>query len=1025
MYQKDVVINSLFSSSAILQRFCLSIITIFFIVLIFAVAVSDASAVESKTSSVPAENLNLTQEERTWLMNHETIRVHNETNWGPFNYHEFGRAKGYSIEFMDLLAEKLGINIEYITGPSWGEFMGMLNNNELDVMLNIIKTENRSKSILFTDPYVNNPTGIVVRDDNNDIRDLRDLNGRVLAIPKGFFYQEVIERHFPGIQLLLLKDQLESLKAVSFGHADATIGSIAVQNYLMRNNLINNAKVIGGIDDPRFANNLRIGVRQDWGIFRNILQKTLESVTEQERDSLGRRWLSSGLQSTQVLQLDKDEKDFLVEHPVLRVHNEMNWPPFNFNDQGKPKGFSIDVMNLIAKKTGFRIEYISGPNWSGFLDMMRERQLDMMLNIVNTPERREYVRFTRPYAINPNIIASKKSEKYESIESLIGQTVAIPKGFFYEEVLSKGYPNIKLHLVNDGLDSLKAVSIGKADAALGEAAVFNHLIAGNMLNDLTVSGEVDVGQPDLANLRIGVRSDWPILQGIMDRAVDSLTRDELATISQRWMGNENYIARPGSGLSLTGTEKAYLEKQPNITFCANPDWMPLEKIGEGGKHEGMVADYLNLMADRIGVGLTMVQTDSTAQSLEYAKTRRCDIMSAAFETTEASRQLNFTKPYLRLPLVIAIQEDALFVDGLKSLEKQVIGVPSGYGLLTKLQRDYPRLEVIEVANISDGLRQVEEGRIFGMIGSIAPIGHGIRKDRFINLKIGGRLDEDWKLAIAVRNDIPELLSMFNKATDYITEEERSKVFQRWVSVKFDHQMDYNLVWKLAAAVMIILLFIVLWNWKLSRLNKTLKAEVGLRQNAEQQLQDVNRELNRKNSELSVLSTTDNLTGLSNRLHIEALLDKELERKNRYGNDFSVMILDVDHFKKVNDEHGHLLGDAVLQHVARILEANTRETDLIGRWGGEEFMIVLPETTGSLAFRLAEKLRTAIAAEQFEKVDHITTSIGLVESGDQQQSARQMILKADKALYRAKETGRNRVIADFAQEQFELYEEGAD
>ncbi len=1004
--------------------FGLSSRNIFFLVMAFSAATlfmnaSFAQSVQTTAASVPAENLNLTEEERTWLMNHETIRVHNETNWGPFNFYEFGRAKGYSIEFMDLLAEKLGINIEYITGPNWGEFMNMLRNKDIDVMLNIIKTEDRSKFVLFTDPYVNNPTGIVVRDDNNDIRDLRDLNGRVLAIPKGFFYQEIIERHFPGIQLLLLKDQLESLKAVSFGHADATIGSIAVQNYLMRNNLINNTKVIGGIDDERFANNLRIGVRTDWGIFRNILQKALESVTEQERDRLGRRWLSSGLQTTQVLQLDKEEKEFLQEHPVLRVHNEMAWPPFNFNEQGKPKGFSIDVMNLIAKKTGFRIEYISGPNWSGFLDMIRERQLDMMLNIVNTAERREYIRFTRPYAVNPNIIASKKSAKYESIESLDGKTVAIPKGFFYEEVLSKDYPGIKLHLVNDAVESLKSVSVGKADAALGEAAVFNHLIAGNMLNDLTVSGEVDVGQPDLANLRIGVRSDWPVLQGIMDRAVDSLTRDEMSTISQRWMGNENYIARPGSGLSLTEGEKAYLEKQPNITYCANPDWMPLEKIGEGGKHEGMVADYLSLMADRIGIGLTMVQTDSTSQSLEYAKSRRCDIMSAAFETSEAARQLNFTKPYLRLPLVIAIQEDALFVDGLKSLDKQIIAVPSGYGLLKKLQRDYPRLKVVEVPSISDGLRQVEEGRIFGMIGSIAPIGHAIRKDRFINLKIGGRLDEDWKLAIAVRNDTPELLSMFNKATDYITEEERSKVFQRWVAVKFEHDVDYNLVWKLAATGLVVLLAIVLWNWKLARLNRQLKTEMNLRETVEEQLQGANRELSRKNRELSVLSTTDNLTGLSNRLHIETMLDKELVRQAEYGYCFSVIILDVDHFKKINDQYGHLLGDTVLQRIARILEINTRPTDMIGRWGGEEFMILLPETAGDLAYRLAEKLRTAIAAEQFEEVDHVTASIGLVESVEAGQSARELVLKADSALYRAKESGRNRVVAELGQEQFDL------
>ena len=956
-----------------------------------------------------AQSPELSQEEKTWLLNHQTIRVHNEINWGPFNFHEFGRPKGYSTEYMDLVAEKLGIEIEYVTGPTWGEFLGMMRSKELDVMLNIIQTEDRSKYILFTDPYVNNPTGIVVKDDNLKVRDLRDLNGRVLAIPKGFFYQEVIEKHFPGIQLLLLKDQVDSLKAVAFGRADATIGGIAVQNHLIRKHLLNNLKVVGGIEDPRFANQLRIGIRQDWPIFRSIVQKTIESISEEEKDRLSRRWLDSGLKRTQVLHLDKEEQEFLAANPVLRVHNEMNWPPFNYNERGKAKGFSIDVMNLIAKKTGFRIQYVSGPNWNDFLDMTRERKLDLMLNIVNTAERRKYIRFTRPYAVNPNVIVSKKSQKYEDIKSLIGKTVAIPKGFFYEEVLSAEYPQIKLHLVKDATESLTAISIGKADAALGEAAVFNHLIAKNLMNDLTVSGAVDVGQPDLANLRIGVRSDWPILQRIMDRAVESLTRDEVAGISQRWMGNENYVARPGSGLSLTDAEKSYLEKQPGITFCANPDWMPLEKIGPGGTHEGMVADYLGLMADRIGVSLTMLPTDSSQQSFEYAKSRRCDIMSAAFETPEATRQLNFTKPYLRLPLVIAIQEDSLFVDGLKALNGETIGVPQGYGLLNKLKRDYPRLDVVEMNSVEDGLRHVEEGRIFGLIGAIAPVGHAIRKHRFLNLKIGGRLDEDWKLAVAIRNDSPELLSMFNKATDYITEEEHSKVFQRWVSVKFEHDANYDLIWKLVFAAVLIIVGIVLWNWKLSRLNTRLKSEVQLRQETEQRLQVVNDTLNDKNRELAILSSTDALTGLSNRLSIENLLESEIVRKKRYKQSLSILLLDIDDFKAVNDIHGHLEGDNVLSHLAKILRSTTRETDLIGRWGGEEFLIILPETNAAMAFRLAEKLRTAIAAEPFATVDHVTASFGLAEAKDEQ-SLRQLLQVADSALYQAKEQGRNCVVS---------------
>ena len=84
------------------------------------------------------------------------------------------------------------------------------------------------------------------------------------------------------------------------------------------------------------------------------------------------------------LQLTEEEKSFLQENPVIKVHNEMDWPPFNFADKGEPLGFSIDYMNLIAKKAGFRVEYVTGPSWNEFLDMMKAGTLDVMLNIVKT-----------------------------------------------------------------------------------------------------------------------------------------------------------------------------------------------------------------------------------------------------------------------------------------------------------------------------------------------------------------------------------------------------------------------------------------------------------------------------------------------------------------------------------------------------------------------------------------------------------------------------------------------------------------
>lgn len=159
--------------------------------------------------------------------------------------------------------------------------------------------------------------------------------------------------------------------------------------------------------------------------------------------------------------------------------------------------------------------------------------------------------------------------------------------------------------------------------------------------------------------------------------------------------------------------------------------------------------------------------------------------------------------------------------------------------------------------------------------------------------------------------------------------------------------------------------------------------------------------------IEALSITDSLTGLKNRLKLDQVLLEELNRVNRYSLDLSLIICDIDFFKKVNDNYGHLIGDQVLVAISKIFCQNCREVDVVGRWGGEEFLIICRETTIEGALSLAEKLRAIIDDHIFPGVGHITASFGItaVLPKDSTQAALQ---RADKALYHAKEHGRNRV-----------------
>ncbi|MCH8500820.1 MAG: GGDEF domain-containing protein [Aliidiomarina sp.] len=161
-------------------------------------------------------------------------------------------------------------------------------------------------------------------------------------------------------------------------------------------------------------------------------------------------------------------------------------------------------------------------------------------------------------------------------------------------------------------------------------------------------------------------------------------------------------------------------------------------------------------------------------------------------------------------------------------------------------------------------------------------------------------------------------------------------------------------------------------------------------------------------ELERLSVVDKLTGLYNRAKLDDLLEANIHLSSRTSLPLVVMLLDIDHFKRINDQYGHVEGDAVLQQVAVTLSKRVRSTDVLGRWGGEEFLLICPATRLSEGLQLADMLRQHVADDIKRATDPLTLSIGVTEVCRQIQP-NDVIRQADSALYKAKNSGRNRVV----------------
>ncbi len=178
-----------------------------------------------------------------------------------------------------------------------------------------------------------------------------------------------------------------------------------------------------------------------------------------------------------------------------------------------------------------------------------------------------------------------------------------------------------------------------------------------------------------------------------------------------------------------------------------------------------------------------------------------------------------------------------------------------------------------------------------------------------------------------------------------------------------------------------------------------KVNVNLKQKIKQELQ--------KNSKLEKLAVTDKLTGLYNRVQLDDVLDFGVNKAIRYNTNISIIFIDIDKFKSINDTYGHQVGDQILKHFSKILQSNIRKTDIAGRWGGEEFLIICHETNIECSLNLAENLRVVIENTTFKHIKNLTASFGIAVL-EEKDSVHSLIQRADRALYKAKHSGRNKV-----------------
>jgi ABC-type amino acid transport substrate-binding protein/CheY-like chemotaxis protein/two-component sensor histidine kinase len=778
--------------------------------------------------------LDLSEKEKLWIEANPTVKVVQFFQEPPFTLNQGDLHTGY---LYDLLLETLrtaGLKPEFVGGfSSYDSMVDALQNGTVDILTTMENTRRLPDDIVRTVPVVKTPYALVAKNSAPGITKTSDLFGKKVAVVKGYAQDQHLDR-FPRIEKVHISNNDEGFTAVRMGRAKYFLNNLANAAYVIKKTFATDLRIAGTLSYGDFPPlTLSFGIYDKDSELPGIINKALAAVPIHTLSELRDKWLAEEFSAmdTVRINLTPEEQAFLETHPVIRVHNEQSWAPFNFYEHGSPTGFSIDYMDLLAEKIGLQVEYTSGPAWNEFIAMIKERRLDVMLNIVKTSEREKFIRFTtQPYIETPRAIVVRKDDStVRNFSDLYGRTVVVEKGFFYENYLKQNHPEINIMTVKDTAETLRVVANGDADATLGVIAVEQFLINKHFFSNLKL-----IVDPEEKALRsfdqfIGVRSDWPLLATMLDKAMGAVTDKELVTLSRKWIVQED---GDGERVHLSPEENTYLRDHPILNVAFDVDWPPVEfSDGDIGMN-GMAADYLNKMSELLGVEFESGRPRPWKEMMEAVENGELDFLSAISPTSQRRKWMDFTDSYLSFPIVIFTDKEVPYIGSISDLKSKPVAVVDGYASHDLLLENHPELTLLPVRDVKEGLMSVSTGKAFAFVGSLATVSHVMSREGLTNLKVSGETPYSFDIAMGARKDNTVLLNILDKALAAISPQERSAINRRWTSVTFEYATDYSLMWKILGGALVLVVIVLYWN-------NRLKIEITERKRAEKAAEAAN------------------------------------------------------------------------------------------------------------------------------------------------------------------------------------------
>ena len=695
--------------------------------------------------------------------------------------------------------------------------------------------------------------------------------------------------------------------------------------------------------------------------------------------------------SWRQLNLTPEQIQWLEKNPTLKLGIDKNFAPYDsINDKGEYTGIAADYIRLLEKRLGVTFVPVTDKDsWGDVLKAAKAGEFDLMSCLVETPERSEYLQFTQPYLTSTAVIISEQNRGYiGSLDKLKGKKVAIHKGHFTNELLRRDFPEITIANTPTLQEALHMVAEGEADAFVGDATAASFVMKQEGILNLNFSGHTDYQ----SNFRMGIFRGNPELAGIITTALDSITESERNNIYDHWSG---LIIPKGVPLEKI----IYIAIVLILIFALFTFWNFKLRIAKEA-HRQSEKRFKNLVDTTDGIVWELdLSTDvvtyiskNVERILGYPMQdwKGSDFWSQHIHPDDRQQAISYYQENLLKLQDFEFEYRFMSHTGKAIWIRDLVNIVSENGKPLML-----RGLMIDITEHKNAEKQIRESEyrfkeLIENLPAIAVQGY----DEQLNVIYWNDASTElygYSREEAIGKSLCELIIPSAMHDDIL------KIHKNWLlNGEEIPASELDLLHKNGSTVPV---------YSSHALLNTAN------NHKEMYCIDISLvEQKKAHAELSHLAHFDQLTQLPNRRACSERLTQMMKRASHDGRQVAVMMIDLDHFKEVNDSLGHDYGDLLLKEASQRLNACIRETDTIARLGGDEFLVILESISEiSAVERIAQHFLQQMS-EPFildEHRSYLSASIGITFYPHDANTKESLLKNADQAMYAAKNKGRNR------------------